>query len=45
MIPKGARAAAGGAPGDSYTFYSGMEAITVEGIKALFNDAEVSSKP
>ncbi len=42
MIPKGARAPVGGAPGDSYTFYAGMEAITANGINALFNDAEVS---
>ena len=42
MLPKGAHAPMGGAPGDSYTFYSGMEAVTEEGIRALFNDAEVN---
>jgi hypothetical protein len=44
MIPKGAREPMGGAPGDSYAFYSGMEAVTPEGIEALFDDAEVRHK-
>ena len=41
MIPKGARIPQGGRPGDAYTFYEGMEAITHDEINALFNDAEV----
>ncbi|KDR82477.1 hypothetical protein GALMADRAFT_57184 [Galerina marginata CBS 339.88] len=42
MIPKGARAPMGGAPGDTYTFYTGMEAVTLKDIEALFDDAEDS---
>lgn len=42
MLPLGNRAAAGGMPGDSYTPYSGMEAITTDDIEALFDNAEVS---
>lgn len=41
MYPKGARAAAGGAPGDAYTMYAGMEAVDAKSINALFNDAQV----
>jgi len=41
MVPKGARVPQGGRPGDAYTFYEGMEAVTLEDINALFNDAEV----
>lgn len=41
MIPKGAYAPMGGAPGDTYTFYTGMEAVTSEEIEVLFDDAEV----
>ena len=41
MIPKGGRISQGGRPGDAYTFYEGMEAITLYDIDALFNDAEV----
>jgi hypothetical protein len=41
MIPKGGRISQGGRPGDAYTFYEGMEAITLDDIDALFNDAEV----
>lgn len=42
MYGKGARAPKGGAPGDGYTYYAGMDAITADDINALFNDAEVS---
>ncbi len=42
MIARGVRTPAGGVPGDSYTFYLKMEAITANGIEALFNDVEVS---
>ncbi|EDR05371.1 uncharacterized protein LACBIDRAFT_329808 [Laccaria bicolor S238N-H82] len=42
MMGHGSRAAMGGASGDSYTFYAGMEAITQEDINALFNSAEDS---
>ncbi|KDR77442.1 hypothetical protein GALMADRAFT_65655, partial [Galerina marginata CBS 339.88] len=42
MFPKGARAPMGGAPGDTYTFYTGMEAVTLKGIESLFDDAEDS---
>ncbi|KDR71175.1 hypothetical protein GALMADRAFT_75401 [Galerina marginata CBS 339.88] len=42
MFPKGARAPMGGAPGDTYTFYTGMEAVTLKNIEALFDDAEDS---
>jgi hypothetical protein len=41
MMGHGLRAAMGGAAGDSYTFYAGMEAVTSEDIHALFNSAEV----
>jgi hypothetical protein len=41
MVPKGGRISQGGRPGDAYTFYEGMEAITLDDIDALFNDAEV----
>ena len=41
MFPKGARAPMGGAPGDTYTFYTGMEALEDEDIESLFDDAEV----
>lgn len=42
MHPQGNCTASGGAPGDSYTPYSGMNAITEDDLKALFDDAEVS---
>ena len=41
MVAKGSRAPKGGSPGDSYTMYSGMEAVDEESINALFDDAEV----
>ena len=41
MVPKGSRAPKGGAPGDSYTMYSGMDAVDEQSINALFDDAEV----
>lgn len=41
MYPKGTRAPSGGAPGDAYTMYVGIEALDVDSINALFNDAEV----
>jgi hypothetical protein len=41
MYPKGTRAPSGGAPGDAYTMYAGMEALDLNSINALFNDAEV----
>lgn len=41
MYPKGAQAPMGGAPGDAYTFYTGMNVIEQEDIAALFDDAEV----
>jgi len=41
MYARGARLPQGGRPGDAYGFYAGMEAITVDDINALFNDAEV----
>ncbi|KAF8955023.1 hypothetical protein BDZ97DRAFT_1861869 [Flammula alnicola] len=42
MIPKGARLPMGGAPGDSYAFYTGMDAVTQAELEALFDDAEDS---
>ncbi|PPQ75845.1 hypothetical protein CVT26_001221 [Gymnopilus dilepis] len=42
MVPKGSRAPKGGAPGDSYTMYSGMDAVDEQSINALFDDAEDS---
>ncbi|KAF8797427.1 hypothetical protein BYT27DRAFT_7228990 [Phlegmacium glaucopus] len=42
MFPKGACAPMGGAPGDAYTFYTGMEALEEEDIETLFDDAEDS---
>lgn len=44
MIPKGAREAMGGVEGDTYTLYAGMEAVTLQDLDSLFNDAEVSSR-
>lgn len=41
MYPKGTRSPAGGSPGDAYTMYAGMEAVDVESINSLFDDAEV----
>ena len=41
MFPKGARAPMGGAPGDTYTFYTGMEALEEDDIQSLFDNAEV----
>jgi hypothetical protein len=41
MIPKGSREAMGGAEGDTYTLYAGMEAVSLEDIDSLFDDAEV----
>lgn len=41
MIPKGGREAMGGAEGDTYTLYAGMEAVSLEDLDSLFNDAEV----
>lgn len=43
MIPKGGREAMGGAVGDTYTLYAGMEAVSLEDLDSLFNDAEVRS--
>ena len=45
MIPRGARITQGGQPGYAYTFYEGMEAITLDDIDALFNDDEVCCIP
>ena len=42
MFPKGSRIPAGGLPGDSYTMYTGMDAIDEASINALFDDAEVN---
>ena len=41
MFPFGSREPAGGAPGDTYTAYYGIEGTTVEGINILFDHAEV----
>jgi hypothetical protein len=41
MSGHGSRAPMGGAAGDSYTYYAGMEAVTMDDIHALFNSAEV----
>jgi hypothetical protein len=43
MIPKGGREAMGGIEGDTYTLYSGMEAVTLPDLNSLFDDAEVGS--
>ncbi|KDR84702.1 hypothetical protein GALMADRAFT_53967, partial [Galerina marginata CBS 339.88] len=42
MVPRGSRIAMGGLPGDAYVMYPGMEALDLEGIEILFNDAETS---
>jgi hypothetical protein len=42
MIPKGSREAMGGAAGDTYALYAGMDAVSLEDLDSLFNDAEVS---
>jgi predicted transcriptional regulator YdeE len=44
MIPKGGREAMGGAEGDTYTLYAGMEAVSMQDIDSLFDDAEVSAR-
>jgi len=44
MIPKGGREAMGGAEGDTYTLYAGMEAVSMQDINSLFDDAEVSAR-
>jgi len=41
MIPKGGREAMGGAKGDTYALYTGMDAVTMQDIDSLFDDAEV----
>jgi hypothetical protein len=41
MIPKGGRAAMGGVEGDTYTLYAGMEAVSLQDLGSLFDDAEV----
>lgn len=42
MRPFGAREAMGGAPGDAYGAYKGIEASNIEGLGVLFNHARVS---
>ncbi len=44
MVPKGGREAMGGAEGDTYTLYAGMEAVSMQDINSLFDDAEVSAR-
>ncbi|KAJ3765438.1 hypothetical protein FB446DRAFT_709464 [Lentinula raphanica] len=43
MIPFGARQPSGGRRADHYTFYAGIEANTHEGIKILFEQAQISA--
>jgi len=44
MIPKGGWEAMGGVEGDTYTLYAGMEAVSMQDINSLFDDAEVGER-